>query len=199
MPKREDEFWAGKKEGKGRGLCPFCGSSNIYYNRRFESWRCGKCEKSFPSPSYGPGGDSGKESRWFGKTTEEIGRKKVAEVARKTRTKKLRKSREGSNVLRLPVKVILICASIVAVVLGAHGLYVYFSRLELLFGGEADKLFLAFEMPIRLAPVVQWTSYKGLQSWFIPAVFVVVGLIIWSCGWRISVGGSNILRKLHLW
>jgi len=51
------------KEPKGRGLCPFCGSSNIYYNRRFESWRCGKCEKSFPIPSYGPGRDFGKEVR----------------------------------------------------------------------------------------------------------------------------------------
>ncbi|MFC1897060.1 hypothetical protein ACFLX8_00610 [Chloroflexota bacterium] len=100
--------------------------------------------------------------------------------------------------LRLPVKVILICASIVAVVLGAHGLYVYSSRLELLFGSEADKLFLAFEVPIRLVPIVEWMSYKGLQSWFIPTVLVVVGLIVGSWGWSIR-GGSNILRKLHLW
>lgn len=57
MPKREDEFWAGTKEGKGRGLCPFCGSLTIYYNKRYRSWRCGACEKSFPSPSYGPGYD----------------------------------------------------------------------------------------------------------------------------------------------
>lgn len=83
MPKREDEFWAGTKEPKGRGLCPFCGSSNIYYNKRYESWKCSKCEKSFPSPSYGPGGDFGKEARWFGKTTEEMRRKEFAEAAKK--------------------------------------------------------------------------------------------------------------------
>jgi len=198
MPSREDEYWAGKKEPKGRGLCPFCGSSNVYYNRRFKSWRCGKCEKSFPSPSYGLGEDFGREARWFGKTTEEMRRKEFAEVVRKGRTKKRRKSRGGSNMLRLPVKIILICASIVAIVLGSHGLYVYFSRLELLFGGGADKLFLAFEVPIRLVPVVEWMSYKGLQSWFIPAVFVFIGLIVGSWGWSIR-GGSNILRKLHLW
>jgi len=69
MPKREDEYWAGKKEPKGRGLCPRCGNSNISYNERFQSWRCNKCERSFPTPSYGPGGDFGKEARWFGKTT----------------------------------------------------------------------------------------------------------------------------------
>ena len=72
MPKREDEYWAGMKEPKGRGLCPRCGSSNISYNKRFQSWRCNKCEHSFPIPSYGPGGDFGKEARWFGKTTEKI-------------------------------------------------------------------------------------------------------------------------------
>jgi ribosomal protein L37AE/L43A len=57
MPKREDEYWAGTKKPKGRGLCPSCGSSNIYYNKRYKSWRCGGCEKSFPSPSYGSGYD----------------------------------------------------------------------------------------------------------------------------------------------
>ncbi len=82
MPKREDEFWAGRKEPQGRALCPFCGSSNISYNKRFESWRCNKCEKSFPTPSYGPGGDFGKEARWFGKTTADIRRKESSEAAK---------------------------------------------------------------------------------------------------------------------
>jgi ribosomal protein L37AE/L43A len=66
MPKREDEFWASQKEGKGQGLCPRCGSSNISYNPKFHSWRCNKCEHSFPTPSYG----SGKDLR--GKTTKPI-------------------------------------------------------------------------------------------------------------------------------
>ena len=64
MPRREDEYWAGIKEPGGRGLCPFCGSSDIY----------------------------------------------------------------------------------------------------LFFGGEAGKLFLSFEMPIRITPVVERMSLKGLQS-----------------------------------
>lgn len=83
MPRREDEYWAGMKEPQGRGLCPFCGSSRIYYNKRYESWRCTKCEKSFPTPSYGPGEDFGKEARWFGKTTEEMRRREFAEAAKK--------------------------------------------------------------------------------------------------------------------
>lgn len=103
MPKREDEYWAGMKEPeKGRGLCPFCGSSHIYYNRRYESWRCGKCEKSFPSPSYGPGGDFGKEARWFGKTTDEAKRREFAEVARKARAIKGEHPRRSGKSGRLP-------------------------------------------------------------------------------------------------
>ena len=55
-------------------LCPFCGSSDIQFNERYKSWRCNKCEKSFPSPSKGPGKDMGLEARWFGKTTDELSR-----------------------------------------------------------------------------------------------------------------------------
>jgi hypothetical protein len=102
--------------------------------------------------------------------------------------------------LRLPIKVILICASIFAIVLGAHGIYVYFSRLELLFGGEASKLFLMLEVPVGLQAVIEWMSLKGLQSWFIPAVFIFIGLVIWYWQSNIDVGNiSGWFRKLHLW
>lgn len=91
MPKREDEYWAGMKEPKGRGLCPKCGSSNISYNKRFKSWRCNKCENSFPVPSYGPGREFGKKARWFGKTTEGEKRAEFAGAARKARAAYKRK------------------------------------------------------------------------------------------------------------
>ena len=77
-------------------------------------------------------------------------------------------SRGGGRMLRLLVKIILFHALVVAVVIGAHGL------------------------------VVEWMSLKGLQSWYIPTAFVVVGLIIGSLDWRIS-SGFNVLRKLNLW
>ena len=102
--------------------------------------------------------------------------------------------------LRLPVKIILLIASIVSIVLGAHGIWVYFSRLELIFGGQASKLFLALEVPLKLRPMIEWMSMKGFQSWFVPAVFIVLGLIVW--GWQASIDVGNKfgwLRKLHLW
>ena len=70
MPKREDEFWAGKKESEGRGLCPFCGASNISYNEAFKSWRCNRCEKSFPMPSYGQRATEREERRGTGLKTK---------------------------------------------------------------------------------------------------------------------------------
>jgi len=61
MPTREEEQGAGRREKRGIALCPFCGSPEVYYNKYYKSWRCGKCEKSFPSPSYG---GKGKPSWW---------------------------------------------------------------------------------------------------------------------------------------
>jgi|GEM_PF-1659867 len=52
MPKREDEFWAAQKEPERTKYCPKCGSSNISYNEKFQSWRCNSCEHSFNVPSF---------------------------------------------------------------------------------------------------------------------------------------------------
>ena len=73
-------------------------------------------------------------------------------------------SKKGGGMLRIPVSLFLGFIGALGIVLGIHGLYVYFSRLELLFGGEATKLFLAWSVPIRLQAAVEWMSFKGLQS-----------------------------------
>ncbi len=44
------EYWRKmdkETQRKLRTLCPRCGSSKTYYNRRFKVWRCGACENSF--------------------------------------------------------------------------------------------------------------------------------------------------------
>jgi len=82
VPKREDEYWAAIKEDQlqdeirqagGTPFCPHCSSRKVYYNRRFRSWRCGSCEKSFGRPRYRLNGDSG------GLKPEESGRTLVEE------------------------------------------------------------------------------------------------------------------------
>jgi ribosomal protein L37AE/L43A len=55
MPNRENEFTIGKQE-PGEGLCPFCGNSDLYFVEDAQLWQCHQCERTFVSPSYGPGG-----------------------------------------------------------------------------------------------------------------------------------------------
>ena len=69
MPKREDEYWAGRKEPRGQPLCPFCGHAEVYpikvkrlvFFTKTVAWscaneRCSMYRKRFPSPSYGARG-----------------------------------------------------------------------------------------------------------------------------------------------
>lgn len=49
----------------GVGLCPFCGSPNVSYNTHYHTWRCNRCEKSFPTPSYGPDRLAGKPAPYI--------------------------------------------------------------------------------------------------------------------------------------
>ena len=49
------ELWDDHREDAGRALCPFCGSQDVHYNNHFKTWQCPRCNKSFPSPSYGTG------------------------------------------------------------------------------------------------------------------------------------------------
>lgn len=65
------------------------------------------------------------------------------------------------------------------IILGIHGLWVYFSRIEVLFGSDTAKLFLAIQVPMRLQDIILWMSIKGLQSWFFPAIFIIAGIILW--------------------
>jgi len=119
----------------------------------------------------------------------------------KTRTVKIPKLKfprfGGRKMLRLPIKLALVAASITSMILGGHGVWVYFSRLELLFGGEANKLFLSLPVPIRIQPLIEWMSLKGLQSWFIPIGFIVLGLILW--GWQSNIRASGLRLPRWLW
>jgi ribosomal protein L37AE/L43A len=61
MPKREDEYREERGTSRGAALCPRCGSPNLSYNKMYKTWRCNRCESSFPTPSYGA---RGKPSWW---------------------------------------------------------------------------------------------------------------------------------------
>ena len=75
-------------------------------------------------------------------------------------------------------KLVLILAGAASVVFGAHGLVVYFSRLEALFK-DPQSLFLEIEVPEAFRGAIEWMTIKGFQSWVIPAVFVAIGIGLW--------------------
>ena len=106
--------------------------------------------------------------------------------------------------LRLPVKLALILGGIFGVVIGAHGLYIHFSTIELLFGGKnPSDLFLAVDVPHWLDGIIEWSSLKGFESWVIPAIIIIAGLVVSGAGLemetyqRFSISG--LLRKWKLW
>lgn len=64
-------------------------------------------------------------------------------------------------------------------ILGIHGLWVYFSRFEAVFIKDTAKLFLAIQVPAQLQNTIEWMSTKGIESWFIPAITIATGIILW--------------------
>lgn len=46
----QDDYWKKmdwRQERRMRTICPFCGSDRTYYNEKYKTWKCLKCEKSF--------------------------------------------------------------------------------------------------------------------------------------------------------
>ena len=79
------------------------------------------------------------------------------------------------------IRVAAFLLALPALILGGHGLYAYFYPLETLvslFTESQAKLFFAIEVPAELTDVVTWMSLKGLQSWFVPAVITLLGLLL---------------------
>jgi len=97
--------------------------------------------------------------------------------------------------LRWVAKLALICAGFLGVVLGAHGLYIYFklsSFRGMLITGAAmessnlspeqylSRLFLAWDVPNPFRGWVYWATVRGFESWFVPVVLIVAGIVVWS-------------------
>lgn len=71
--------------------------------------------------------------------------------------------------------------SISLIIFGAHGLYAYFNTWDTigaLMSENYDKLFFAISVPHQISGLVSWMSLRGLQSFFVPAIFLLVGLML---------------------
>ncbi len=91
--------------------------------------------------------------------------------------------------LRFPVKMALMLSGAFVCILGIHALYVYFSIMEAMLS-DPTKLFFQFDMPRGLSTAVEWSTAKGLQSWFIPGVMTIAGA-------SIALAGATIDTNHH--
>ncbi|MBN2098603.1 MAG: hypothetical protein JW753_03295 [Dehalococcoidia bacterium] len=96
---------------------------------------------------------------------------------------------------RLLVKLTLIIGGLVALVLGAHGLYTccyfrlgdFLGRVGMDMGMTSfsltpqehlSRLFLTWDVPNLLRDVILWVTTKGVESWIVPVILLVAGLIL---------------------
>ena len=99
--------------------------------------------------------------------------------------------------LKRPIKIIAQVVSVITITLGLHGVWVYCSGLELLFGADGGKLFLEIDLPMRISELVSWMSGKGFQSWIIPAIFIVIGFLMWK--WQSGIYVKKLKVAKWLW
>lgn len=167
--------------------CPFCASTEITYDEQCCDWNCTKCGRTFSSPPDTDKPQNQIAAPWeIGKNsvTSEIHPPKllpresthlVSEV-----DKKLLLPFMLDMFIRWAIKIALILGSLFSLVIGAHGLHVYFNAINgsLPEGREATDLFLVLDVPSQLDGIVEWCSIKGLSSWTIPASLVGAALLL---------------------
>jgi hypothetical protein len=83
------------------------------------------------------------------------------------------------RLVRGAIDLVSIALSIALIIYGIHGLYVYFHPIEALLSPNATALFLSVQMPAQLQGIIEWMTVKGIQSWFIPSIFIVLGICVW--------------------
>lgn len=75
---------------------------------------------------------------------------------------------------------ILLVVSLCSGVLGAHGIYAYIFKANIITGVNADNIFLAWRVPIgSISKIIEEVTIRSIESITLPIVLVAVGLITW--------------------
>ena len=107
----------------------------------------------------------------------------------------IRRKKMSTNPVKIGVSLVLGFIGLLGIILGIHGVYVYFNRLDLFLGGEGGQLLLMLDVPIRLKGLVMWASARGLQSWFVPVLIFIGGLWLFNLS-RLSYILSRFINKI---
>ena len=175
----------------GSPPCPFCGSSNVLRDEDSGDWRCGKCGRYFglqpvvaeekrapktPKAPWETPDTAAPRGRQINRSAVELAPRRIDEDA-----EKLLLPLNLQLALSWTLTLAMILGGVFTVVLGGHGLYVFFSAVEgmLPVGKDGADLFLATGVPGQLKGIVEWCTFKGLSSWTIPASLVGAGPLLW--------------------
>jgi len=85
-----------------------------------------------------------------------------------------------TGLIKWTFRIILLVVSLCSGVLGAHGIYAYIFRANVVIGVNADNLFLAWRVPVEsISKIIEEVTIRSIESIALPIVLVAVGLITW--------------------
>ena len=77
------------------------------------------------------------------------------------------------------IRLSMMLGGMFSIILASHGLYVYFSDIDTLYGDrDPADLFLAVNIPSWFDGVIEWASTQRFESWFIPVILLLVGVFV---------------------
>jgi uncharacterized membrane protein YidH (DUF202 family) len=85
-----------------------------------------------------------------------------------------------SGTIRWTFRMILLIVSLCSGILGAHGIYAYIFRANIITGVNGDRIFLAWHVPVgSISKIIEEVTIRSIESITLPIVLVAVGLITW--------------------
>jgi hypothetical protein len=185
---REEARPQGDRPAVKDWCCPLCGGRRLLFSGdKGSPWRCLECGLGFRVPrrpeaegeaeDEPPHYDAGPERCEAAPHAGAAGWDRTAAPDHDSADRGL-----SATAFGWPVRLAGLLASLFAVVLGAHGLYVYLDALDGLprDGGSAADLFLAVDVPSHMDTVVAWCSHQSSGSWFVPVCLIFAGsLLLW--------------------
>lgn len=100
------------------------------------------------------------------------------------------------NMFRILARVFLVIVSLCAGILGAHGVYAYLFRSEVLIGDNSDKLFLAMHIPnAAVSQVIEKITLQSISSIILSIILVGIGIITWVT--QLSIAKKSLYRRVR--
>ena len=171
--------------------CPRCSGHRLQFGGDRENpWRCAECGASFRMPDGLLGSDDKHDpveppsdaALNMSRPTQRPGTYTVEQLPGH-RDALLPLPDALLTALAWPLRLGMTLTGLLAIVLGAHGMYVYLNSVDGVLRTDRDTsdLFLAVDMPSQFVGVVNWCSVTALGSWVLPVSLIFGGgLLLWS-------------------